>query len=110
MRTKTLVAIWAFALLLGVPQTGKAVPSFLEAFNAKYGTGATRLNTCLLCHKSPIPAFNPYGLAVLGQINRGASIGAALTRIQRVDSDKDHFTNIKEIRARKFPGKKRSHP
>jgi hypothetical protein len=110
MRTKTLVAISALSMLLGMPQAGKAFPGFLEAFNAKYGTAATRLNTCFLCHKSPVPSLNPYGLAVLGQISRGVPIATALTRIQRVDSDKDHFTNIKEIRARKFPGKKRSHP
>jgi len=110
MRSKTLVASSALALVLWAPQTGKAFSGFLDAFNAKYGTAATRLNTCLVCHKSPIPALNPYGAAVLGQINRGVAIGAALTRIQKLDSDKDHFTNIREIRARKFPGKKRSHP
>lgn len=109
MRSKKLVAISALALVLGVPQTGKAVPGFLDAFNAKYGTTATRLNRCQLCHRV-VPVLNPYGLAVLGQLNRGFSVDAALTRIQRVDSDKDRFTNIREIRARKFPGSKRSHP
>ena len=110
MRSKKVVAISALAFVLGVPQTGQAVSSYLNAFNAKYGTSATRLNRCLLCHTSAIPTLNPYGRAVLGQLNRGFPIDSALTRIQRVDSDKDHFTNIKEIRARKFPGKKRSHP
>ena len=110
MRSKTFVAVSALALLLGAPQSGKAVSGYLDAFNAKYGTSATRLNRCLLCHTSAIPTLNPYGRAVLGQLNRGFPIDSALTRIQRVDSDKDRFTNIREIRARKFPGSKRSHP
>ena len=110
MKSKTIVAISALAFVLEVPQTGRAVPSYLNAFNARYGTSATRLNTCLLCHTNAIPALNPYGRSVLGQLSRGFAIDAALTRIHRVDSDRDRFTNIREIRARKFPGKKRSHP
>jgi len=109
MRSKRVVAISALAFLVGLPQTGKAFPAFKDAFNAKYGTTATKLDSCKVCHTA-VPALNPYGRAVLGQVVRGFAIDAALTRIQRVDSDKDHFTNIREIRARKFPGSKRSHP
>ena len=82
----------------------------LTTFNAKYGTSATRLNTCSVCHTASIPALNSYGNAFKNKWKSGLTPGQALGAIQPLDSDRDTFTNIREIKARTFPGRKASHP
>ena len=84
--------------------------AFLRTFNAKYGTSATRLNTCSVCHTASIPALNSYGNAFKNKWKSGLTPGQALGAIQPLDSDRDTFTNIREIKARTFPGRKASHP
>lgn len=98
-----LVAVTAF------PGVADAKTAFLNTFNAKYGTSATRLNTCSVCHTS-VPALNAYGNAFKNKWKSGLTPGQALGAIQPLDSDRDTFTNIREIRARTFPGRKASHP
>ena len=92
-----------------VPGVASAKSPFLQAFNTKYGTSATRLNTCSVCHTSP-PALNSYGNAFKNKWKSGLTVGQALGAIQPLDSDLDTFSNIKEIKARTFPGRKASHP
>src|SRR5262249_2773287 len=98
MNARSIVAVVALTVLLvGCPLMANARPEFLDAFNTKYGTGGGQLDTCLVCHKGSPPRLNPYGAAVRGKLRLG--INRALTAIERRDSDKDHFSNIREINA-----------
>lgn len=111
MKKHYLAALFIFTFVSvsasGMAFAGKA---YLTAFNKKYGTAATKLNTCNLCHTASIPALNAYGKAFALKHNTGVSVAKAYTLIQALDSDKDTFTNIAEIKARTFPGKKTSKP
>jgi hypothetical protein len=94
---KALAIIAILTGLLAVSGgTGHASSGYLSSFNTQYGTSATRLNTCTLCHTS-VPALNPYGSAY-------AAAGHSFTAIEGADSDGDGFTNLAEIQALTFPG------
>lgn len=109
MNARSGMAVVALTVLLvGCPLMANARPEFLDAFNAKYGTAGGLLDTCQVCHKGSPPRLNPYGAAVRGKLGRG--INRALAAIEKRDSDKDHFSNIREINAGTFPGDKKSHP
>ena len=81
--------------------------TYLTSFNTRYGTSATVLNQCITCHNSNSGAGSS-GLNVYGQVldNNGVDFLAA----ESLDSDKDGFTNLREIQARTFPGNAASHP
>jgi len=79
---------------------GLGLSSYLNAFNAKYGTGGTNLDTCNTCHAG-VPDLNPYGQAVAAQ---SGDINQRLTNVESMDSDGDGSTNIDEINNRTFPG------
>jgi len=102
MGKKTLAGFVAAALILGFGGSAFAVSGYLTQFNTRYGTAATPLNTCNVCH-SPSIVFNPYGDAFLASGNNFASIESA-------DSDGDGFGNLAEIQARTFPGNPASVP
>lgn len=110
MKKRFGLAVAGLALaVVAVPGSASAKSQFLDVFNAKYGTAATRLNTCSVCHTS-VPALNVYGNAFKNKWKSGLRPGQALGAIQTLDSDRDTFTNIREIKARTFPGRKASHP
>jgi hypothetical protein len=98
-------------LLMATATSAMAVSSYLTSFNTKYGTSATVLNTCLICHNASatggrLNSRNPYGAA---WENAGGDT-AAYASIEPQDSDGDSFTNIVEITARTFPGNATSFP
>lgn len=106
MRSKKIGICLGLAvfLILGVAGISRAVDKYLMNFNAKYGTAATVLNTCNLCHVAAgPPSTNPYG-------SDFAVSGYNFTTIEPLDSDGDGYTNIVEINARTFPGNPASHP
>jgi hypothetical protein len=107
-RLSVLAAGFVCAAMV-VPGVASAKSPFLNTFNNKYGTSATKLNTCSVCHTA-VPSLNPYGNAFKNKWKSGLTVGQALGAIQPLDSDRDTFSNIKEIRARTFPGRKASHP
>lgn len=89
-----------FVLVLiafGAREAG-AYGSYLTSFNTTYGTSATVLNTCGLCHISAGGGgpTNPYGTAY-------ASASHNFKTIEPLDSDGDGFTNLAEITARTLP-------
>jgi hypothetical protein len=94
------------ALVLLAQGSALAVTDFLTLFNNKYGTAATVLNTCNVCHTAAIPALNSYGQ----DFSNTGSNEAALDSIASLDSDGDGATNIAEINARTFPGDASSTP
>jgi len=94
---------------MAAPVGVQAKTQFLNTFNTRYGTTGSKLDTCQICHTST-PALNSYGSAFKKSWKSGLKPGKAMGAIQLLDSDKDTFTNIKEIKARTFPGRKASHP
>ena len=111
MKKRFGLAVAGLAIaVMAAPGVASAKSAFLTTFNAKYGTSATKLNTCSVCHTASIPGLNSYGNAFKNKWKSGLKVGQALGAIQTLDSDRDTFTNIREIRARTFPGRKASHP
>ena len=97
-----LGVVGAALLMVSLSHTSEtsAFSSKLTAFNAKYGTAATKLDSCSTCHNDD-DTRNAYGAAVEAQ---GGVIDAALAAVESLDSDGDTFTNIDEINARTWPG------
>jgi len=100
--------IWCIALvamLLLAPQV-MARPSYLSTFESTYPAAAgSRIDACNLCHNSPEggDARNPYGLSY-------DSSGRNFAAIENIDSDKDGWTNLQEIKSLTFPGDATDHP
>ena len=110
-----LVAGGAVAATLAVPVGLEARPQYLTTFARTYSITSplykqrARLNTCKVCH-TVTPARNPYGAAFQRAHRSGVSVVQSFRNIQLRDSDGDGFTNVREIRAGKFPGRKSDHP
>ena len=100
--------IWCIALvamLLLAPQV-MAQQSYLSTFETTYPAAAgSRIDACNLCHNSPKAgdSRNPYGLSY-------DSSGRNFAPIENIDSDKDGWTNIQEIKSLTFPGDATDHP
>ena len=78
----------------------QSTPDNLNAFNKKYGTTGSKLDSCLTCHQSQAAAkdnLNPYGTDFAGAAH---DFGA----IEAKDSDGDGVSNLDEINKRTFPG------
>jgi len=99
-----LIYVVAFAVVNFIGTGAFAFQSRLDAFNLLYGTGGTKLNTCLTCHTDTDgSAFNPYGNDL--QQNTGSDVAARLQMIESLDSDGDLTSNHDEIvLATTFPG------
>ena len=115
-----LVGAIGGALYLGVfsphPQAA------LDTFNDVYGTAGTRLDTCNTCHTNG-RSTNPYGTHLKSEISRIMNpeaealtdeqffnaLRGALRSIEELDSDRDGYSNLAEIRARTFPGDPEDH-
>jgi len=93
----------AFAL----PKDGA---TFTQTYSPKAGTAVTSAG-CALCHvKGAVPsktALNPYGADLAKQKVRDA---AGFKAIEKLDSDKDGFSNLVEIQAGTLPGDPTSKP
>lgn len=99
----SMVLFLAVVVLIGAPMVS-AKSNYLSSFNQHYNTSGTKLDTCNTCHGSSSGgSFNPYGMAYSGSGRNFASIEA-------LDSDKDGFTNIEEIKALTFPGNANDYP
>ena len=100
--------IWCIALvamLLLAPQV-MARQSYLSTFETTYPAAAgSRIDACNLCHNSPEggDARNPYGSSY-------DSSGRNFAAIENIDSDKDGWTNLQEIKSLTFPGDATDHP
>jgi hypothetical protein len=98
IKVSALLGTLLVFLLIGLAY---ARSSYMTSFNSRYGTSATVLNTCNLCHPGgDTGSYNPYGTDFLD----AGSNTAAFAAIENLDSDGDGFTNIVEINARTFPG------
>ncbi len=111
MRLTSALAVAAGLLLLTA--TAAALPSDLTTFRNLYSPREdTALGKagCLICHTTtpPTKQVNPYGADLARQGTTRAE--AAFRAIEKLDSDKDGFTNIAEIRAGTLPGDPTSKP
>ncbi len=112
-------------VLIVMISTANALPELLDAFNAKYNTKGTRLDSCDLCHIPGKPLrsdcdeichspgkpqkidpinLNPYGESL--KDNLSLPVDKAFTKIETIDSAGDGVSNIKKIHNRTFPGNK----
>ena len=80
---------------------------FKTAFNTKYGTAGSKLDSCTTCHLADFSGKNPYGLALVAQ---SGDIDTRLAAVEPLDSDGDGVSNIAEIKARTWPGDAADHP
>ncbi len=91
-----------------------ALPNDLTAFkNAYHPKDGTKLAAagCLICHDKMPPTkagLNPYGKDLDKQAKPFTA--ASFKAIEKLDSDKDGFTNIQEIQAGTLPGDPASKP
>lgn len=111
MRVRTGIVVAAGLLLLTA--VAFALPNDAATFKQLYAPNdGTALATaaCLVCHAKMPPSkdLNPYGADLARQGKTRAA--AAFNAIEKVDSDKDGFTNIQEIAAGTLPGDPASKP
>ena len=92
------------ALVLALASAAWARNSYLNAFNAQYGTAGTTLDTCSTCHAQSFNR-NAYGADFEKALNvSGATQTSALLAVEPLDSDGDGASNAVEISAGTFPG------
>lgn len=100
-----LMAMFAFS----APAAVQASPGDKSSALLKYPTiVGTNIDDCSLCHKSTAPVvLNAYGTAYKSNGRDTAAFGL----IENMDSDKDGFTNVQEIKTYfTFPGNAASTP
>jgi len=109
----TVLAVAGLTTLAAAKASDVAV--FRSAYGAyiKEGSDLAKAMPCLVCHDK-MPAtktgLNPYGVDV-GKAAAGKAFDAkVLAAVERLDSDKDGFSNIDEIRAGTHPGDPTSKP
>ena len=97
-----IVAVWVAVSLSSTSETA-ALPGYKDAFNTKYGTTGSKLDSCGVCHEDPGGGgpLNPYGTAFQGA---AGTTDQKFTAIEGLDSDGDTFTNLAEIQALTWPG------
>jgi hypothetical protein len=101
--------------LMALTGSAMALPPMLKVFETTYNVkDGSRLKTasCTICH-STVPKLNPYGQDVKKQLtaaNTKTLTPEMLKKIEKLDSDKDGFANIAEIKADTLPGDPASHP
>ena len=99
----SVISMAGFGLLVS---PAESTPEYLSAFNSRYKTSGSHLDTCTTCHAPSSPSrdnLNPYGKD-FGAANH--DFGA----IEPKDSDGDGFSNIDEIKAGTFPGDPNENP
>lgn len=105
-QVKWVFVVFAMVVACIAPPDGHAVSSYKTAFNSRYGTAGSRIDSCSLCHDTSPPdvSFNGYGADFENQRNLGRASATALANIEGIDSDGDGVSNLTEIQARTFPG------
>jgi FlaG/FlaF family flagellin (archaellin) len=117
-RRRTILIVGLVIAVLLVSAIAWAKPQYLKVFMATYTISSTSTlgkAQCAVCHpsKTKTDTLNPYGKdiqAVMQAQKTKVLTKDILQRFQNLDSDKDGFTNITEIKADTLPGDPRSHP
>ncbi len=108
MHTMTKVGI-AAAVLAAAPLSASARSTYLSAFDTRYKTTGTALDTCNLCHPSGTSTFTGYANDLVAA-GISTNAGAAFATVEPKDSDGDGYANLAEIQALSFPGDAKSVP
>lgn len=106
-RTRTIILIAIAVVVLST--AAFATAAWLKVFTSTYkpkANSALVKAKCQICHTLKVPALNPYGAALKGK----KMVAASLKAIEKLDSDKDKFSNIAEIKAGTLPGDPKSKP
>jgi hypothetical protein len=108
----SLVALVIVVVLLA-STIAWAFPTYLKTFTDTYKVkpnSALGKASCATCHlaKDKTDKFNPYGQDLKKVLAGGKVSKAALAKIEKLDSDKDGVSNIKEIKAGTLPGNPKS--
>jgi hypothetical protein len=119
MRTPRFALAVALAAVSGLATLAAAKAADTATFRTAYGpyvkdgSDLAKAMPCLVCHDK-MPAtrtgLNPYGVDI-GKAAAGKAIDAkVLAAVEKIDSDKDGFSNIDEIKAGTRPGDPNSKP
>lgn len=107
--SKRVLGIIGILTLLqcGLAPHAQAIPDYLEAWKIRYGKTAMGEATCLVCHTMPKGlVLNSYGKDLF----QAGLMNDMFAKTEPLDSDKDGFSNIDEIRAGTLPGNAKSVP
>lgn len=104
------------ALLVG--SVALAMPAYQKVFNSTYkisDNSAIGKAGCAVCHlsKTQTNKWNAYGEDIrkaMKAANTHILTRSILQKVESLDSDKDGFSNIAEIKADTLPGDPKSHP
>jgi len=105
---RTFMIVIAAVLIIATAAYATAAWSklFADTYKPKADSAVAKAK-CQLCHmKKMSDGLNAYGDALKGKKAEAASLKA----IENLDSDKDKFTNIAEIKAGTLPGDPNSKP
>lgn len=105
---KTRIIVASLLAVLLVVSAAFATGAWFKLFNDTYkpkADSAIAKAKCQLCHTKGV-TLNPYGTNLKGKKIEAASLKA----IEKLDSDKDKFSNIAEIKAGTLPGDPKSKP
>lgn len=96
----------SIAFLVISVESAYTFPWHKKTFQEKYGVTG-RLNSCVVCHsKGGKSNHNSYGKSFA---NAGSKKDS-LTKIEKLDSDRDGVINIEEIKTYHYPGNKKDRP
>lgn len=110
LRISLVATVVAVAILASAAW---AFPPFLKTFNDAYKVkpdSALGKASCAVCHlaKNKTDKLNPYGQDLKKALVGGKVTKASLAKVEKLDSDKDKASNIKEIKAGTLPGNPKS--
>ena len=103
---RTIMAILIAVLLISSAAlaTAQWLKLFTDTYKPKPGSAIVKAE-CQLCHTKGV-ALNPFGTLLKGKPMTAATLKA----IEKMDPDKDKFSNIQEIKAGTLPGDAKSKP
>lgn len=108
--------VLALIICIGTAVAAAAKPQFLGSLNQLYapkeGTDLARA-VCLACHTKMPPTkseLNPYGKDLQGAAAGRPVDEKSFRAIEKLDSDKDGFSNLDELKAGTLPGDPKSKP
>lgn len=107
MKKKILVMLLILTVYLSVVPQALANRNIFDSFKSEYNASGTKLDTCMTCMATTTPtaSWNNFGIELRNNsvFNRNDPV-PAMKNIESLDSDRDGFLNIDEIRNSTFPG------
>jgi hypothetical protein len=95
---RTVRVLAAVIVAVAAGSLAYAQPRFMRQFTARYpATAKSKLADCRTCHTTQGSTLNPYGKTLRDSTLRFAAV-------EKLDSDRDGVSNLKEIQALTFPG------